>query len=261
MRPDACIDLVATADPDRHKVTQAATPAAQARLYPLYALNLEIARAAWASAEPMVAEMRLQWWRDAVAALGQGTAPPPHPVLAECGFLAGDAEAAATLDALCEARRWDIWKDPFDDEAALWAHLGATGGGLMWLAARALGAGANGAGAAEGPVRAFGTGAALAAWFGAIPELEARGRFPLPDGRPQAVAALARAGLDRIAAARAQRRAVPGAALPALLTGWQAPGLLARAAADPAAVAEGRLALPEVQRRGALAWRALSGRW
>ena len=252
-----CIEIVAAADPDRHNVTRAASEPAQARLYPVYALNIEIGRAAWASAEPMVGEMRLQWWRDAVAALGQGGPTPPHPVLEACAYLAGDADAALILDALCEARRWDIWKDPFDDAAALWAHLDATGGGVMWLAARALGAPP----AAEAPVRGFGTGAALAAWFRAIPKLEARGRFPLPDGRPQAVAALARDGLARIAGARSQRRAVPRNALPTLLTGWQADALLTQAQVEPACVAEGALGLSEARSRATLALRALSGRW
>jgi phytoene/squalene synthetase len=252
-----CLDLVAAGDPERHAVTRAATAAAQARLYPVYALNLEIGRAAWASAEPMVAEMRLQWWRDAVAALGQGGAVPAHPVLEACGFLAGDAEAAAVWDALCEARRWDIWKDPFADDAALWGHLDATGGAVMWLAARALGAGPG----AEAAVRDFGAAAALAAWFRAIPELEARGRLPLPDGRAPAVTALARAGLARIARARAARAGVPGACLPALLTGWQAPGLLAQAARAPGRVAAGQLRLSAARRGATLTLRALSGRW
>jgi len=257
MALEDCIAAVAQGDPDRHHVTRAATPDAQARLYPLYALNLEIGRAAWASAEPLVAEMRLQWWRDALAELGQGGAVPAHPVLDACGFMAGDADAAQLLDAMCEARRWDVWKEPFADERALWAHLAATGGGLMWLAARALGAG----GAAEPVVRDFGTGAALAGWFQAIPELESRGRLPLPDGRAAAVAALARAGIARIDAARARRAGVPPAALPALLTGWQARAVLALAARAPSRVGEGGLVLPEVRRRGALALRALSGRW
>jgi phytoene/squalene synthetase len=253
-----CIDMVAQGDPDRHAVTRAADDATQARLYPLYALNLEIARAAWASAEPMVCEMRLQWWRDAVEKLtAVNPAPPPHPVLDACGWLAGDAAAGAVLDALIEARRWDVWAEPFADAAALWAHLGATGGAVMGLAARALGADDR----AQAIARDFGTAAVLAPWLQAVPELTARGRAPLPDPSPQAIAALARDGLVRLAAARAQRGAVPRAVLPALLPGWQAAPLLRLAARDPARVLQGGLWQSEFARRGGLAWHAVTGLW
>lgn len=252
-----CIDMVAKGDPDRHAVTRAATDDAQARLYPLYALNLEIARAAWASAEPLVCEMRLQWWADAVTALGQGATVPAHPVLESCGHLAGDAVAGALLADLVEARRWDIWTDGFADETAFWAHLEATGGAVMQLAVRALGADA----AAQRIARDHGTACVLAPWFQAVPELTARGRTPLPDPSPQAVSDLARAALDRIRAARTRRRAVPAPALAALLAGWQAPGLLRLASREPTRVAEGRLWRSDFARRGTLAFRALTGRW
>lgn len=256
MTLESCRATVAEADPDRHAVTRAASDAAQAVLYPIYALNLEIARAAWASDEPLVCEMRLQWWADAVAALGQGAAPP-HPVLEACGFLRGDLGAAAILGNLVEARRWDCWADPFADSNALWRHLEATGGGLMWLAARALGAGPG----AEAAVRAFGGAAALAGWLQAVPALTAHGRHPLPDPSPGAVASLARAGLARIATARAQRRAVPRVALPALLTGAEAAATLTRAAREPGRLATGTLPRSEFARRGTLAWRAITGLW
>lgn len=252
-----CIALVAAGDPDRHAVTRAASDPDQARLYPLYALNLEIARAAWASTEPLVCEMRLQWWADAVAALGQGGPVPPHPVLDACTALQGDAGAAQALAALIEARRWDVWSDPFADAPALWAHLQATGGTIMQIAARVLGADAQ----AQDIARDFGTACVLAPWLQAVPELTARGRAPLPDATPGAVAALARDGWARIGAARRLRDRVPRAALAAFLPGWQAGALLAIAARDPARVAQGRLWQSEFARRGSLALRALSGRW
>ena len=253
-----CIEMVAKGDPDRHAVTRAADEATQARLYPLYALNLEIARAAWASAEPMVCEMRLQWWRDALEKLtAVNFAAPAHPVLDACGWLAGEREAGAVLDALIEARQWDVWAEPLADAPALWAHLEATGGAIMGLAARALGADDR----AQGIARDFGTAAVLAPWLQAVPELTGRGRAPLPDPAPDAIAALARDGLARLSAARAQRGAVPRAVLPALLPGWQAAPLLRLAARDPARVLQGALWQSEFARRGGLAWRAVTGRW
>jgi hypothetical protein len=150
------------------------------------------------------------------------------------------------------ARTWDLARAAHADEAALTAYLDATGGGLMWLAARALGASE----AAESRIRAFGRAAGLASYLAAVPALEARGRIPLVDGRPAGVAALARRGLGWIAEARGLR-AGPGA--PALLAGWQAAPLLRMAASAPARVAEGGLVLPEVTRRGRLLTASIFG--
>jgi phytoene/squalene synthetase len=246
---DACAALVARGDPDRFAAVMAAPRAARAPLLVLYAWNLEVARAPWASAEPLIAEMRLQWWRDLPESPRRAheVAGPLHDLIRD------RALPVAVMDALVAARGWDIGRAPHADEAALDAYLEATGGGLMWLAARALGAPDG----AEAGVRAFGRAAGLAAYLVAVPALEARGRIPLVDGRPAAVAALARRGLGWIADARGLRA---GSGTPALLAGWQAAPLLRRAATDPARVAEGRLALPEILRRGRLLAAALTER-
>lgn len=67
MSVEACAKLVERGDPDRFLAVMAAPVAARAQLLPLYAFNLEVARAPWVTKEPMIAEMRLQWWRDVVA--------------------------------------------------------------------------------------------------------------------------------------------------------------------------------------------------
>jgi hypothetical protein len=252
MTLDACAALVERGDPDRFLAVMAAPVAARARLLPLYAFNLEVARAPWVSAEPMIAEMRLQWWRDVVT----GPARRAHEVAGPLRDLLEAADLPCDVaDRLVEARRWDIYRDAFADQDAMDAYLEDTGAGLMWLAALALGAPAG----AEAAVRAYGWAAALAQYLRAIPDLVARGRVPLVDGRPQAVAELALRGLIRINAARRAGGMVPRMAKAAMLAGWQAESLLRQAARDPGAVAEGRLALPEFTRRGRLLWQATTG--
>lgn len=250
-----CITLVDQGDPDRAHVLRAASDGAQARLYPVYALNLEIARAAWASAEPLVAEMRLQWWQDAIDDLTGARFARSHPVLQACAFLPDLPEAQTLITRLIEARRRDIWREPFADRAALWDHLGATGGGVMSLAGLSLGA--------RDPetLHDFGSAAALASWLRAVPELTARGFQPLPDPSPDAIAALAQDGLARLSTARRKRSAATKPALPALLTGWQASATLRAAARDPAAVLTGRLPPPGPFASVALFLQALTGRW
>lgn len=247
----ACAALVERGDPDRFLATMAAPPAARARLWPLYACNLELACIPWLTAEPMLAEMRLQWWVDTFRAgrvPGHEVAGPLMELVVEAGL------PVDVLVAMAEARLADVWKEGFADAGALVAHIDATAGNLMWLAARALGA----AGGAESVVRDFAIGSGLAAWFRAVPELAARGRDPLPPGDPAALVALAR---DHLSRARAARSRVPAVAGPALLAGWRADATLRRLGQVPGRMHSGGLDEPEVTRRGTLLLRSLTGRW
>ena len=182
MSLEACAALVERGDPDRFAAVMAAPVAARARLWPLYAFNLEVARAPWVTREAMIAEMRLQWWRDVVCEprpRAHEVAGPLHALMAEVGL------PVEVLDRMVAARRWDVYSEAFADRDAFNAYLDDTGAGLMWLAALALGAGPE----AEVPVRAFGWATGLANYLRAVPELEARGRVPLVDGRPEAIRA------------------------------------------------------------------------
>ena len=233
----------------------AAPPHARAQLFPLYAFNLEVARAPWVTQEPMIARMRLQWWRDVVANAASGAAKahevagPLHDVIRDFGL------PIDVFDRLIEARNWDTEREPFADRAALDGYIDSTGAGLMWLAARALGAPEG----AEAAVRAYGWAAGLAGYLKAVPDLVARGRVPLPPN--VRVADLAAVGLDRLQQARAARRTIPKPVGPALLAGWQAGPLLRLALKDPESVAEGRFALSEFRRRGGLLRQVVTGRW
>ncbi|MBY4891765.1 squalene/phytoene synthase family protein [Rhodobacteraceae bacterium N5(2021)] len=231
MSVQACADLVARGDPRRFRAAMAAPLAAREVLLPLYAFNIEVSRAPWVTQEPMIAEMRLQWWRDALEEISDGRARR-HEVVDALGFL--DAQGAATLDQVIAARRWDIYKDPFEDEAAFSQYLQRTSGGLIDTALRALG------GTPTPATDAIGYAAGLARYLVAVPALEARGRVPLLDGRAAAISSLAQDAL----------RAWPGridVAMPAQAALFEVAGakaILKRAVADPLAVAEGRLDLP-----------------
>ncbi len=247
----ACAELVKRGDPDRFLATMAAPPVARAVLFPLYAFNVEVARAPWVTNEPMIAEMRLQWWRDALEEIAEGKPPRAHEVV---GPLAEVIQAATLpvdlLDQLIAVRRWDIYQDPFEDADHFADYLDRTSGNLAWTAALALGVTEG-----EAAVRDVAFASGLANWFLAIPALEAAGRVPLVDGRPQAIRALADAALQRLDAARP-----PRAARPALLSSWRARRVLRLARANPERVGAGRLAESEFRRRLGLICRALLGR-
>jgi hypothetical protein len=256
MSLQACAELVARGDPDRFRATMATPLQAREVLFPLYAFNLEVARAPWVTQEPMIAEMRLQFWRDVADEIGRGAPPRAHEVAMPLAA-AVRAEDAGLLDAMVAARRWDVHRDAFEDAAHFDAYLDATGGNLAWVAARSLGA----PDAAEGAVRDAAWAQALAAFLVAVPDLEARGRVPLLDGRPEGIRALAERGLARLARARAKRATVPRMAGHALYAGWQAGPILRQAQAEPARVAGGGLGLGEMGRSFRLLRLGLTGRW
>ncbi|TVP72283.1 MAG: phytoene synthase [Rhodobacteraceae bacterium] len=254
----ALAHIVQSGDPDRYAASLAAPEDMRARLWALYAFNLEVARAPWVTSEPMIAEMRLQFWHDTLDGIAEGTPARAHEVASPLAQVWRDCALPVELGhAMVAARRWDIARNGFGDAQALAAHLDATSGHLMWLAALALSTGPQ----AEPVVRDMAHAAGLANWFLAVPELQARGRQPLPDPSPEAIRALAGDGLSRLKRARAQRAIVPAEAAPALLTGWQAGAILRRAVQDPARVTAGTLGLSEFARRGRLLLRGLSGRW
>lgn len=241
----ACAALVARGDPDRFLAAMAAPVAAREVLFPLYAFNLEVARAPWVTQEPLIAEMRLQWWRDAVAEVAAGRPARAHEVMDPLAGVIRGGVPGEWLDAIVAARRWDIYRDGFAGESALWAHLEATGGNLMRAAVRALGGGD------EARAMAVGTGAALAAWCMAVPELEARGRVPLPPGAD--LRAMARAGLAMV------RGRMRGPGTPALRAAWRAEAILRQVDAAPERVAAGTLGTSEFRRRATLMGRVLFG--
>ena len=257
MNPDdlnACADLVRRGDPERFMAAMAAPVEARKILFPIYAFNVEVVRAPWVTQEALIAEMRLQWWRDALEEIRAGGFVRRHEVVTPlAGIL--DADGAALLDDLIVARYWDINRDPFEDAAAFDDYLTHTSGHLMLVAARALGQ------ADKDVVLDAGYAHGLGNLLRAIPALEEAGRVPLVDGRPDPVRALAETGLARLNSAGRARITVSKQARPALLPAWKTGAILRRAIASPMRVSEGRLDISPIASRLRLIARAGSGWW
>lgn len=256
---DACAAKVATGDPDRFAAAMTAPLPLRGRLMALYAFNLEVARAPWVATEPMLAEMRLQWWADTVEEIFAGQRPRRHEVVTPlAATITAVGLPRAPFDMLIAARRRDVDPAPHPDMGALLAYLDATGGSLSELAVRALGGGD--AAAATG--RRFGAAAGAARLIAALPELRVANRPTLPGpDRAAAVRALADHALTEIAACRKARHAVPRGAAPALISDWRADAVLRMAKADPEAALDGLAQPSEFRRRAGFLRAALTGRW
>ena len=251
MTVQACAEIVERADPDRFMGIMAAPAEVREGLFALYAFNVEVARAPWVTKEQMIAEMRLQWWRDALGEIDKGGAVRSHEVTTPLAVaIVAGGVPVNVLDALIVARRWDIYRDPFEDAGHFAEYLDQTAGGLMWAAAKICG------GQDENTARVIGRAAGLANWLIAIPELEQRGVQPLIDGRPEAVAQLAKDALNSLRGLRAET-----SAMPAYRTAWQTRAILRQAAKEPAAVADGTLGQSDFAKKGGLLMKSLLNRW
>jgi len=244
MSLNACAALVERSDPERFRATMAAPVAARRVLFPLFAFNIEVTRAPWVTKEDMIAEMRLQWWRDALEEISTGAKPRKHEVVDALADVL-DAQGAQTLDTLVSARRWDIYSDAFEDHGHLAEYIDATSGGLLWTAARLLGA------ENEQQVRDFAKGVGIANLLRAVPELEDRGRKPLVDGTVDGVRALAQDGLAALTRGDAPKAVK--------LAGFMAKPILRQVIAAPARVADGAIDIGPLRQATSLARIAILG--
>nr|WP_323776515.1 squalene/phytoene synthase family protein [Amylibacter sp.] len=256
----SCAETVHAGDPMRFLSAMTATGADRDALMVLYAFNVEVSRAPWVTSEPMIAEMRLQWWLDAVEEIYTGATVRRHQVVTPLADLIARKQLPRALfDGAINARQWDIYKEPHADEAALWAYLAATGGGVMALGFQAL----TDAGdtAHLDAAQAYGTACAGAALLEAVPALETAERYPLVDGTGAGVQALAQAALDRLDRARLQLKRAPRPARAALRAGWLARGVLRQAVAEPQLVVAGGLGGSDAGKRLRLMGLAATGRF
>ncbi|MEP4112864.1 MAG: phytoene/squalene synthase family protein [Nitratireductor sp.] len=128
-------EIVRAGDPDRYLTTLYAPEDKRSALFALYAFNVETARVRDLVREPLPGEIRLQWWRDAIAA-GQPTGSPVADALI---FASGAYRLpVAAFEAMLEARVFDLYDDPMPDRTTLEGYCGETGAALIQLAALVL---------------------------------------------------------------------------------------------------------------------------
>jgi len=181
MSVESVAELVRRSDPDRYLSALFAPAQARPRLLALYAFNVEIARVADTVREPMMGEIRLEWWRETLASSRAGR-PRAHPVaqaLAE--LFAAVALPIEPFEAMITGRAFDSSPDVLADRAAVEAYCDATSGNVMRLAGAVLG------GVDEDLSRAAGTAYALAGILRSIPHHAARHKSFLPESLMQSV--------------------------------------------------------------------------
>src|SRR3954452_15251843 len=84
LQDDAMITLAESLrrhDRDRFLMTLFAPPERRAALVALYAFNFEIAKTREVVREPLLGQIRLQWWREVIDEIYRGTTVRKHEVV------------------------------------------------------------------------------------------------------------------------------------------------------------------------------------
>ncbi|WP_395679626.1 phytoene/squalene synthase family protein [Inquilinus sp.] len=232
-------------DHDRYLTCLFAPAPLRAALFALYAFNIEVAKTREVVSQPLLGQIRLQWWRDAIGEIYDGR-PRRHEVLDELApAVSSHGLSRAHFDTVLDARERDLEDEPPPTLADLERYAADTAGPLLRLHLEVLGIRDD---AAHRAATAVGTAWALVGLMRAVPFHARQKRLYLPqevmaaegadrgllfemkphDGLRRAVAKVAGAAAARLAEARVLRRAVPRAAVPALLSARLADGYLRR---------------------------------
>ena len=184
---DPVIASARSGEPDRYLAALLAPPAARGDLLALAAFTGELARVpSLVTREPTMGEIRLQWWRDALAApaLGARTGNPVADAI--CATVHRHDLPAPLLLDMIDAREVDLALHELADDNALAAYLWKSEGAPFALAAGILrpGASVDAQAAAAASGQAYG----LARLLLGLPHALARGRVPLPQSRLDACA-------------------------------------------------------------------------
>jgi 15-cis-phytoene synthase len=218
----------------------------RAAILALYAFNLEIARVREVARGPLAGEIRLQWWSDVVGAERRDE-PDGHPVAtALLATIVKYRLERKSLQALVDARRFDLYDEPMCTLADLETYANAGSVNLIALCAQILDDGRQ---PDIGELsRHAGVAHAIAGLLNAFPVHAGRGQLYVPlellerhgSGRQEVINKNASPGLRsalgelrliarrHLAQARALMRDAPAGVLPAFLPVALAPAMLAR---------------------------------
>lgn len=134
-------DRVAAADRDRWLASLFLPEPVRADIQALLAFSAEIASVRDHVSAPLAGEIRLQWWRDALADPAKGRGSPLAETVAD--VVARRQLPVAALANLIEARVFDLYDDPMPSLNDLEGYLGETASSLFQLSALVLAVGGD----------------------------------------------------------------------------------------------------------------------
>lgn len=128
---------VKQADTDRVRSAYFAEEEARQRLMLLYAFHLELAKVPELVSEPMIGQIRYQWWREAISEIYESDSVRKHEITTPLRKLLLDYEVPRFwVDQLIDGRERDIDTRPFETLQDAIDYSANTSGILMKIAVR-----------------------------------------------------------------------------------------------------------------------------
>ena len=273
-----CATELRRLDRERYLTALFAPAARRDALFALYAFNLEVAKTAEVVTEPMLGQIRLQWWREALDGIYEGSVREHPVIVALARAVDGHGLERARFRTIIDGRGRDLDARPPADLDALEAYCGATAVPLVELACQVLGATQA---AVMVSARAAGLGLGLAGVLRAGPFHARQRRHYVPlslltdagiaaatlfDRAPpaafaEAVAPVAERARAHVAAVRRARRDIPRAARAAFLPLAPAEAYLRRLARAGHDVFDPRTTLSPLAVQARIVLAAMGGRY
>ena len=169
--------LARAADPDRYMCALFAAPHQRGALFALLLFNAEIARVREVVSEPMLGQIRLQWWREAIDEIYQGGGRRHEIVDPLAEAIRTHGLTRRYFERLIDARQMDLDDTPPENIAALEYYAEESAAPLVSLALEIAGADA---GVLADVARHTGVGWALTGLMRALPHHAAEGRVMVP---------------------------------------------------------------------------------
>lgn len=137
---DDVLTRLKTADPDRVRAAMFAEEEVRARLLLLYAFHLELAKVPELVSEPMIGQIRYQWWRDAIAEIYETNSVRKHEITTPLRSLLLDYDIPRFwVDQLINGRERDIDPRPFEGLTEAQDYCNSTSGALLKIAVKLCG--------------------------------------------------------------------------------------------------------------------------
>jgi len=134
-----CRELVNRFDHDRYLTVLYAPEEKREALYALYAFNYEISRIREVVSEPMLGEIRLQWWREAIDDIFNDIIRN-HEIIPPLAVAITDHDLSRDmLMAIIDGKSQDIYDENPADMAALENYISMTAGNISCLGVHILG--------------------------------------------------------------------------------------------------------------------------
>ncbi len=133
-----CLDLVRSDDPDRYLLSLFAPQRVHRGLWALYAFNQEVAKIRETVSEPMLGEIRIQWWQDVINEIEEGRVREQPVIIELANLMTEHASIKLELNELLAARRNEISGEGSADFGSLKLYANQVGGALYYAASKII---------------------------------------------------------------------------------------------------------------------------